>query len=260
MEPVTPKTSVLIVDDDPSLRWTMSLILQRKGYVTETAANGAEAVAIIRENPFDMVLMDIRMPVMDGVQALKQIKAIRPHTVVTIMTAYAVDDLIQDALDEGAFAILNKPVEIEEVIALIKQALQDKQSALIMIVDADQSMRSLLQEILTREGYNVCLTGSGEDAIALARTRTFDILLIDLKLPELNGLETYLAIKAIRPHIVAIVFTAYPQDMTQIAEQALKNNAYACLYKPLDIDRLLALIREIVEQKRAAQDGNPHAL
>ena len=250
MELKTPKTTVLIVDDDPSLRWTMSLILERKGYVAETAADGAEAVARIRENPFDMVLMDIRMPVMNGVQALKQIKTIRPKTIVTMMTAYAVEDLIQDAMEEGAFAILNKPVEIEEVIALIERSLKARQSALIMIVDDDQDTRDTLRNILTTQGYEVCMVCRGEDAVSLAREKTFDILLIDLKLPEMNGLETYLAIKEIRPQTVAIIFTAYPQDMAQLAEQAIKNNAYACLYKPLDIDQLLALIHGIVTQKK----------
>jgi two-component system response regulator HydG len=254
MDPKTSKTSVLIVDDDPSLRWTMSLILEHKGYAAETADDGAKAVDHVRKHPFDMVLMDIRMPVLNGVQALKQIKAIRPETVVAMMTAYAMEDLIRDALDEGAFAILNKPVEIEEVIALIEKSIKVKQSALIMIVDDDRALCTILQGILKEQGYETRMAGSGKDAIALASTITFDILLIDLKLPEINGLETYLAIKEIQPRAVAIIFTAYPQDTAQLAEQAIKNNAYACLYKPLDIDRLLALIGEIVAQKKGGPD------
>lgn len=174
MERTTPKATVLIVDDDPSLRWTMSLILERKGYVTETAADGAEAVARIREKPFDIVLMDIRMPVLNGVQALRQIKVIRPQTVVAMMTAYAVEDLIQDALSEGAYAILDKPVDIEDVIALIEKSLKARRSILILIVDDDQPTRDTLYNILTKQGYEVCLARRGKDAVALARAQTFD--------------------------------------------------------------------------------------
>ncbi len=228
----------------------MSLILERKGYAVETAANGAEAVERVQERPYDIVLMDICMPVLNGVLALKQIKSIRPQTVVAMMTAYAVEDLIQDALVEGAFAILDKPVEIEQVIALIEKSMESRRSALILIVDDDQATRDTLRDILKKKGYRICIARSGEEAIAMARETPYDIVLIDLKLPELNGLETYLAIKDIDPQAIAIIFTAYPQDTAQLAEQAIKHNAYAYLYKPLDIDRLLELIGEIINQKR----------
>lgn len=228
----------------------MSLILERKGYAVETAANGAEAVERVRERPYDVVLMDIRMPVLDGVQALKQIKAIRPQTVVSMMTAYAVEDLIQDALNEGAFAILDKPVEIEQVVALIEQSMAARQSALILIVDDEQATRGAVQDTLKQQGYTVCTARSSEEAIAMVRKTHYDVLLIDLELPELNGLETYLAIKEVHPQAVAIVFTVRPQNTAQLAEQAVKHNAYACLNKPLDIDRLLELIGEIVAQKK----------
>ena len=124
--------SILVVDDDDSLRRTLALILKHKGYPIETAADGAEAVARVRECPFDMILMDIRMPVLNGVQALKQIMAIRPQAVVAMMTAYALEDLIQDALAEGAFALLTKPVEIEQVMDLIEQARQARQGKIVL--------------------------------------------------------------------------------------------------------------------------------
>lgn len=133
MDCATPKAYVLIVDDDPSLRWTTSLILECEGYPTDTAANGAEAIERVQERPYDVVLMDLCMPVLNGVQALKQIKALRPQTVVVMMTAYAVEDLIQDALGEGAFAILDKPVDIEQIIAVIEESMAARQSALILI-------------------------------------------------------------------------------------------------------------------------------
>lgn len=245
MSHIPSKTSILIVDDDANLRRTLALILQHKDYVVETAADGVQAVEWVRERPFDMVLMDIRMPVMDGVQALKQIKGIRPQTAVTMMTAYAIEDLIQDALDQGAFALLNKPVEIDQVIALVEQAWRSRQSKLILLVDDDPAIRITLYEILTQKGYHVCTAGSGEDAIVQAHQKAFDILLIDLKLPTLNGLETYLAIKEFCPQTVAIVFTAFPLEVSHLAQQALDSNAYTYLCKPLDIDQLLELIREI---------------
>ncbi|MBN1582859.1 MAG: response regulator [Anaerolineae bacterium] len=240
------KTSILIVDDDDSLRRTMTLILTHKGYAVESALDGAQAVELVRAHPFDMVLMDIRMPVVNGVEALKQIRAIRPEAVVTMMTAYAVEDLIEDALAEGVFALLDKPVEIDQVIALIEQARQARQGALVLVVDDDRGTCTMLEDVLLQAGYRVCTAHSGQEAIDRAHRTAYDILLIELNLPVLNGLETYLAIKKIHPQVVAIVFTTCPK---QVAELALDNNAYACLSKPLDIDRLLDLIRESDRKK-----------
>lgn len=249
MNHIPAQTTILIVDDDASLRRTLALIFQHKGYTVETADDGVQAVERVCARPFDMILMDIRMPVLDGVRALRQIKAIRPQAAVTMMTAYAVEDLIQDALAEGAFALLTKPIEIEQVIAFVEQSRQGQQGKLIMIVDDDQATRTALQSVLGKKGYRVCTACSGEEAIARARETAYDILLIDLHLPALNGLETYLAIKEISPLTVAIIFTAFPRDMAQLAEQAISHNAYACLYKPLDIDRLLDLVQEIANKK-----------
>lgn len=252
MTPSDPDTSILIVDDDASLRRTMALILTHKGYNVETAINGAEAVERVRARPFDMILMDICMPVLNGVEALKQIRDIRPHAAVTMITAYALQDLIQDALTEGAFALLEKPVEIDRVVALTEQARQMQQSMLILIVDDDPETRTTLQHILEQQKYRICTACSGEAAIAQARQTPYDILLIDLELPVLNGLETYLTIKEILPEAIAIVFTALSKKTNKLNKQALHSGAYACLYKPLDIDHLIELIHEIENERRKA--------
>lgn len=250
MTHIPAQTSILIVDDDSSLRRTMAMIFERRGYVVETAADGAEAVERVRDRPFDMILMDIRMPVLDGVQALKQIKAMRPEAVVTMMTGFAIEDLLQDALAEGAFALLDKPVSIAEVIALIEQAQQIRQGALILITDDEPAAQTTLQNILTQQGYRVLLARSQEEAVAQVREYEFDVVLVDLRLPAFNGLDIYLSLKAICPQAVAIVFTAFPRGIDDLTELARNSDAYTCLSKPLDIDNLLELVQEVVGKKQ----------
>ena len=118
-----PKTRILIVDDNPSITRTMALILEHKGYATTTAQDGQEAVERIVERPFDPVLMDIKMPRMDGIEAFRQIKRIRPQTTVIMMTAYTADDQIQQALDEGAYGVLFKPPDIDKLLGLLQEIL-----------------------------------------------------------------------------------------------------------------------------------------
>ena len=116
--------SVLIVDDNASQYKTMSLILRRKGYAVATASDGPEAIEKVRQGLFDMIFLDIKMPHMNGVETYRRIKEIRPDAVVMMMTAYAVEDLVRQALQEGAHGILYKPLDIERVIVIVEEARQ----------------------------------------------------------------------------------------------------------------------------------------
>jgi DNA-binding NtrC family response regulator len=246
------KTSILIVDDNISLCKTMSFVLGRKGYAVTAASDGLEAVAIVEGRPFGIIFMDIKMPLMDGVETYKRIKKIRPEAVVVMMTAYAVEDLVQEALQEGAYGIVYKPLDIEKVVALIESTVEVNKGMLILVVDDDPGTSITLKNILIKRGCKVGIAGSGEEAIAMARQKAYDIIFIDMKLPTMNGLETYLAIKEVNPEAVAIMITAYRQEMADLLEQALKSDAYACLYKPLDMAELLRLVDEIWERKQKA--------
>ena len=84
----------------------------------------------------------------------------------------------------------------------------------------------------------------------MVQKSAYDIIFIDMKLPTINGLEAYLAIKKINPEVVAIIMTAYRQEMADLVEEALNKDAHSCLYKPLDMEEVLRLIDEIRERKR----------
>jgi DNA-binding NtrC family response regulator len=242
--------SILIVDDNISQCKTMAFILERKGYAVTITDNGPEAISIIEKKSFDIIFMDIKMPIMNGVEAYKQIKKIRPGTKVIMMTAYAVEDLVKEALEEGAYAIIYKPLDIEKVIQLVKKANEEKQGAFILVVDDHHGTCTTLKNILVKRNYNVGIAYTGEEAITMAQKKTFDILFIDMKLPTLNGLETYLAIKKICPETVAVCMTAYRQEVADLVEEAINNQAYTCLYKPLDMSEVLSLTSEILQKKQ----------
>ena len=246
------KASILIVDDNVSLCRTLSLVLGRQGYAVNTAKDGLEALARVKESPFDMILMDIKMPLMDGVETYRRIKKIRPKAVVMMMTAYAVEDLVQQALEEGAYGIVYKPLDIAKVVDVIEEARETEKGALVLVVDDDPGTCITLRNMLIKRGYGVGIAHTGEEAIAMAQERTYDIVFIDVKLPTINGLETYLAIKEINPEAVAIVMTAYRQEVADLVEEALKNHAYTCLYKPLDMSEVLRLVNEIWERNQKA--------
>jgi len=118
------------------------------------------------------------------------------------------------------------------------------------VVDDDPGTCTTLKNIFRHRGYGVCTVYTGEEAVAEARKKDYDIIFIDVKLPTINGLETYLAIKEVNPEAVAIMMTGYRQEVADLVEEALNNNAYTCLYKPLDMEEILRLVEEIKEKKQ----------
>lgn len=124
---MTNKVSVLIVDDEVNIRLTLSKILTKKGYIVSTAENGLSAVESVKKEHFDVIIMDVRMPQMSGLEALIHIKQIRPTANIIFMSAFSVEDMIKDILKGGTYAMLKKPLNIDEVINLIEAIKKEKQ-------------------------------------------------------------------------------------------------------------------------------------
>lgn len=228
----------------------MALILSHKGYNVTTAISGKKAIELVTENSFDIIFLDIKMPIMNGVETYKRIKQIKPKTVVIMMTAYAVEELVEEALQEGAYGVIYKPLDIENVGILIEKVRNKRQGALILVVDDNPGICNTIKNILFMKGYKVDIAQSGEEAILMAKELKYNLIFIDMKLPIINGLETYLSIKEINPEVVAIMMTGYRQEMNDLVKQALENSAYICLEKPLDMDEVLQLISDIEKKKQ----------
>ena len=241
------KLRILVVDDNKEFCSNVVDILELKGYEALAAYDGYKALELVKQDGFDLVLMDIKMPVIDGVATFKKLKEIAPGTPVIMITAYAVEDLIREALKEGAFASLKKPLDFDELFELIEQVIG--KGAMILIVDDDKDLCTNMKDVLENKGYRVTIAYDGNMAIEKAQRNNFDIMLLDLKLPVLNGLETYLSIREFRTSVVAIMITGYRQQMNELAQQALKESAYTCLEKPVDMDKLVELLERIKEQQ-----------
>ncbi len=115
---------VLVVDDDPGLRMIVASALGEADYLVDQAQDGEEAVNKVRANGYNLVLLDMNMPRMDGMECLKQIKSYDPSIIVIILTAFSnVRDAIE-ATKEGAYNYLEKPVKAENLVYLLDRALR----------------------------------------------------------------------------------------------------------------------------------------
>jgi len=247
---MSEKLKVLVVDDNEDFCRNVTDILELKGYEMVSAYDGFKGLELVKQNGFDLVLMDVKMPVMDGVETYRKLKEIASATPVIMVTAFAVEDLIREALREGAYGSLKKPLDFEQLFGLIEQATG--KGAMILVADDDENLCANMQEVLSDKGFRVSAAYDGNMAVEQAEKNNFDIMLLDMKLPALNGLETYLTIRAFRPNVVVIIITGYRQEMSELIERALRENVYTCLEKPIDMDRLVSLLGQIKAQKNSA--------
>jgi DNA-binding NtrC family response regulator len=113
-------STVLVVDDEVGMRDTLVAILEQHGYRVKSAPDGETAFSTIRQSPFDVVVMDVKMPGRDGVSVLEEMGEPPPR--VILMTAYAQEDRLRAAVNANAYAVLHKPFETRRMLGLVADA------------------------------------------------------------------------------------------------------------------------------------------
>lgn len=234
---------ILVVDDDRRIVKTTCDILKIKGHDPVAAYSGEEGVEKVRSDVPDCVLMDIKMPGINGVEALKRMKQIVPALPVVLISAYATDDLVQEAKLAGAYAVLSKPLNFPMILSFL--ALLRKEES-ILVVDDDPEFCQALKDLLTLKGYHVeTETKPQRVAAHLEHNYRLAIVLLDLKLGADNGVEVMKDIQARYPGKPVVLMTGYREEMAGSIELARKIGAYTCLYKPFETDDLFKLIEGI---------------
>lgn len=117
--------SILIIDDDEGMLKTLNYILSDKGYDVATFTSGADALQLVAKKNFDIALIDLKMPGMDGVSVFKEIKRLSPNTTIMMITAYTMHKLVEEVKRAGAKVIFSKPLDLDMVIAMADE-LKDK--------------------------------------------------------------------------------------------------------------------------------------
>ena len=121
---------VLVVDDEEIARKNLDHILQKEGYIVVMAASGAEALEKMETSDFDVVLTDIRMENISGIEVLEKTKIKYPETEVVMVTAYASTDSATETLKKGAFQYIAKPFKINDIRITVKRAIEKKLSTI----------------------------------------------------------------------------------------------------------------------------------
>lgn len=116
------KADILLVDDEVVFATNMSRLLTNRGYQVTTVKNGEEAIATLKKKPFDVMVLDLKMPVMDGITTLQQMKTLGLLTEVLILTGHGSMDTAFQAIEMGAYDYVTKPCEVTELVSKIEAA------------------------------------------------------------------------------------------------------------------------------------------
>ena len=182
---------VLIADDDRDFAETMALLFEERDCEIELAFGGDEALHEFRQRDFDITFLDVRLPDRDRVESFLEIRKFRPSARVVMMTGYSVEQLLDQAVEHGAWGVLAKPIDVNQVLGMLENIKPDG----ILIVDDDRDFVKSLRNLLASEDYTVFVARNGQEGIERIRSNGIDILVLDLCLPILSGLETYLELK-----------------------------------------------------------------
>jgi DNA-binding NtrC family response regulator len=233
---------ILVVDDDRRIVKTTCDILKIKGHEPIGAYSGEEGVEKARTNPPDCVLMDLKMTGINGVEAMKQMKQIIPALPVVLVSAYATDEIMEEAKEAGAYAVLSKPLNFPMILSFL--SLLSKEES-ILVVDDDPKFSRTLKDILTLRGFKVQTESEPRKVLDHLKKDYKLAVVLDLKLGEVDGVDVLKDIHAKYPGKPVVLMTGYRQEMGNSVELGRQIGAYTCLYKPFESDDLFEVLEKI---------------
>lgn len=266
-----PDSTLLVVDDDPDVRTLMSEYLQACGFRVMEGADGLEALEQMERIRPSVVVIDLAMPRLGGIEAIKRIHAFDPSVRIVVVTGEPRATLRVEAMAQGARAVLLKPLELEDLWRAVtgssshsplagmatpaaprKPAAADGPGAgvHVLIVDEQPEMRALLERVLAEHGYRVQAVETPIHAASAIRRRRPDLVLLALEMPQRFPLQAVSAIQAIASDIPIIMLSS----SSDLAKHALAAGVYDYVTKPVDLPHLLSALEAVVTTRTRGRD------
>lgn len=223
------KDRVLVVEDDDLTARIYWQALVQEGYTVDVAADGEIALEMIHSRKPDLILLDLMLPKINGVGVLKRIRPIpslRDLPVIVFTQVYSLSDILREAREAGATQIVTKgnhtPAQIvQEVRNMLNQTKASDKKRVLMVEDDALIARIYCQKLM-KEGFIVDIASDGETALEMIQGKHPDVLLLDLMLPNISGLEVLKRIRsqpALRDLPVVVFTQLYFSDLLREAKE-----------------------------------------
>ncbi|MBV6341985.1 response regulator [Candidatus Magnetobacterium casense] len=243
---------VLVIEDDEVARKQLAKFIQHEGFEVTEAEDGRVGIDLFRSEKPHIVITDMKMPNVGGMEVVHKIKELSPHTDIILITAFGETDVAIAALRGGVMDYLKKPVDLR----LLRTALGRAKENLLMreeynlqpsilLVEDEELPRKRLVRVLEKENWKIVQAADGEEAVKLFKLNKIDIVLTDIKMPKMNGLQALHHMRLISTDFESIIFTGYGDEDSAI--QAMREGAISMLKKPVDLDQLIVTIEKAIE-------------
>jgi DNA-binding NtrC family response regulator len=248
------KIWLLLVDDEEEFLDATERALSRRGFDVTTAPNGWRAVSIAQQLSFDVAVLDVKMPGLDGIEVFRQLHVLFPELPVILLTGHGNVEQAFETSREGVFEYLAKPCDIEDLARIARIAAGQKRQQegssppdpeveiTVLLVDDEQEYLSAVSTALRRRGFDVTPVESAQKALALTEEKLFDVALVDVRMPVMDGLDLLRGLKVVQPSMGVIMLTGRASIPEAI--ESMQRGAFDVLIKPVSVHVLVAKIRE----------------
>jgi CheY-like chemotaxis protein len=256
--------TALLVDDDPEMREFVREFLQTCGFLVVEGRDGLEALQQIQRIRPRVVVMDLAMPRLGGLDALNGIRAFDPSICIVVVTGEQKVSLHHEALVRGASRVLLKPFALEDLWSAVmggsgrtatpamrapatpapgvRRATHGPQ---VLIVDEERQVDDLLCEVLAAHGYRTEVVDDAREVPAAVRRLHPDLVLLAVEMPRIAGLEVLSAIHAVAPGLPVVLVS----ESNVLAKRALEAGAFEYVAKPFDVPLLLSATEAAIRER-----------
>lgn len=237
------KFNILIIDDNKDLADGLAEILELENYHVSVAYNGKDAMKVFDEGNFDLVVIDVKLPDMYGIEVYQYIHKKDPDMKAVMMTGFRIDQVFTEMVGEDGLAILRKPVSIEQIYETVTQI---KDAGIVVVVDDQPNMALSISEYLTAQGTKVILAKDDKEAVARVLSDSVDVLVLDLNKPLMCGLESYMQLKLLGREIKTIIVADYNNEEVDTVDVLRSLTVTGCLFKPFKPDDMIQTVKQIL--------------
>lgn len=238
---------LLVVDDEPGICDILKRIFSPMGFTVLTATNGQSAISIVNKEKPKVVLLDIKMLGMSGLEVLKEVKKIDNSIKVIMVTVMDDEKTKTEAKKLGADDFVIKPFisdQLEEIV--MREIAQIIKPKILLVDDETDVVERLANIILRRFNSIVEKAYDGKEALGKLKGDTFDLVLLDIKMPGLSGIDVIKEAVKFTPQTKIIAISGY--DSKEVADEALKAGAFDFLPKPLTKEAIELKLKHVLTQ------------
>jgi DNA-binding NtrC family response regulator len=250
---------LLMVDDEREFLRAMKPGLVRRGFDVTLAESGSAALELVSTRTFDVVVLDVKMPGISGVEAFQEIKRLDPELPVILLTGHGNIEQAFESSRDGVFEYLTKPCDVEELSRVAREAAvrgargargperttpgtTAKEEIRLLLVDDDRDFVTSLKTALERRGVTVAEAYDGHYAIESVRANEFHVAVVDVRMPGMDGLTLLERLREIDPLLQVIILSGHPS--VSDVRRGLQEGAFDYLTKPQRVEDLFDRILE----------------